>query len=56
VTLAAAVIELLVGAACVVFAWPCWRRGEVRFRVLAGCLAIAGAIAVANAVRTVVAQ
>jgi hypothetical protein len=28
----------------------------VRFRVLAGCLALAGAIAVANAVRTVVAQ
>jgi hypothetical protein len=56
VTLATAVIELLVGAACIAFAWPCWRRGEARFRALAGCLAIAGAIAVANAATMLVAQ
>jgi hypothetical protein len=52
VTVVTAVIELLVGAACVAFAWPSWRRGGLRSRVLAAALALAGAIAIVNAVVT----
>ena len=47
-----AVIELLVGIACLAFAWPSWHRGGVSFRVLAAVLALAGAVAVVNAVVT----
>jgi hypothetical protein len=46
-------IELLVGLACLAFAWPCWKRGGGSFRLLAACLALAGAVAVVNAVVTV---
>ena len=47
-----AAIELLVGLACIAFAWPCWLRAETSFRVLAAVLAFAGAVAVVNAVVT----
>jgi hypothetical protein len=43
------VIELLVGAACLAMAWPCWRRGGVTFRLVAAALAAAGLVAIANA-------
>ncbi len=49
-----AAIELLVGAACVALAWPWWRRGGVMFRLVGGALALAGAVAIANAVMTFV--
>jgi putative effector of murein hydrolase len=54
VTTLTAVIELLVGAACVALAWPAWRRRESTSRILAGCLAVAGGIAIANAISTIV--
>lgn len=47
-----AAIELLVGLACLAFAWPSWRRGDVSFRVLATVLALGGVVAVVNAVVT----
>ena len=50
-----AVIELLVGAACVAIALPCWRQGSTAFRVIGAVLAVAGLVAVVNAVVTVVA-
>lgn len=50
-----AVIELLVGAACIVIAVPCWRQGSTMFRVMGAVLAIAGVTAVVNAVVTLVA-
>lgn len=49
-----AVIELLVGAACIAIAVPCWRQGTPMFRVMGVVLAIAGATAVVNAVVTLV--
>jgi hypothetical protein len=50
VTVVTALIELLVGMACVAFSRPCWRRGGLGFRVLAGCLVVAGTIAIVNAI------
>jgi hypothetical protein len=47
-----AVIELLVGAACIAIALPCWRQGSAVFRVVGVVLAIAGLTAVMNAVVT----
>jgi hypothetical protein len=52
VTTVTAVIELLVGLACLGFAWPSWQRGGGSFRLLAACLVLAGAVAVVNAVVT----
>jgi hypothetical protein len=52
VTVVTAVIELLVGAACVAFAWPSWRRGSLWSRVLAVGLAVAGGVAIVNAAVT----
>ena len=49
-----AVIELLVGAACIAIAVPCWRQGSTVFRVMGIVLAIAGITAVGNAVVTLV--
>ena len=49
-----AVIELLVGVACVAIALPCWRQGSTVFRVMGVVLAIAGITAVVNAVVTLV--
>jgi hypothetical protein len=49
-----AAIELLVGAACVAWAWPCWRRGGAVFRLVGGALALAGIVAIVNAVMTFV--
>jgi hypothetical protein len=54
VTTITAVIELLVGAACAGLAWPAWRRRETAARILAACLFVAGAIAIASAIRTLV--
>lgn len=45
-----AVIEALVGAACLSMAWACWTRGTALFRGVGIVLAVAGAVAVANAV------
>jgi putative effector of murein hydrolase len=47
-----AVIELLVGAACVALAVALWARRTPTFRVVAICLAIAGLVAVVNAIVT----
>jgi hypothetical protein len=52
VTSVTAVIELLVGAACIAIALPCWRQGVPVFRVIGVVLAIAGVTAVINAVVT----
>jgi putative effector of murein hydrolase len=52
VTSVTAVIELLVGAACVAIALPCWRQGSPVFRIIAVVLAVAGVTAVVNAVVT----
>jgi hypothetical protein len=54
VTTITALVELLVGAVCVAIAVPWWRRPDVWFRVLAICLAVAGAVAIANAIFTLV--
>jgi hypothetical protein len=54
VTTITALIELLVGAACAALAWPAWRRRDVGARVVAACLFIAGAIAIANAIGVLV--
>jgi hypothetical protein len=54
VTRATAVIELLVGAACLVMAWPCWRRGGLTFRIVGAALAVAGLAAIANALASLV--
>jgi hypothetical protein len=54
VTTITALVELLVGAICVAIAVPWWRRPGVWFRVLAICLAVAGAVAIANAIFTLV--
>ena len=53
-TSATDVIELLVGAACIAIALPCWRQGSTVFRVMGVILAIAGVTAVVNAVVTLV--
>jgi len=47
---ASAVIEALVGAACVAMAWACWTRATVLFRGVGVVLAVAGVVAIANAV------
>jgi hypothetical protein len=52
VTTVTAIIEALVGLACLAFAWPSWQRGGGSFRLLAICLALAGTVAVVNAVVT----
>jgi hypothetical protein len=52
VTTVTAAIELLVGLACLAFALPSWQRGGGSFRLLAVCLALAGAVAIVNAVVT----
>jgi hypothetical protein len=52
VTSVTAVIELLVGAACIAIALPCWRQGSPLFRIIAVALALAGITAVINAVVT----
>ena len=49
-----AVIELLVGTACIAIAVPCWRQGSTVFRVMGIVLAVAGITAVVNAVVTLV--
>lgn len=49
-----AVLELLVGAACIAIALPCWRQASTVFRVIGVVLALAGLTAVANAVVTLV--
>ena len=49
-----AVIELLVGTACIAIAVPCWRQGSAVFRVMGIVLAVAGITAVVNAVVTLV--
>jgi len=54
VTSATAVIELLVGAACIAIALPCWRRGYTVFGVMGAVLAVAGVTAVVNALVTLV--
>jgi putative effector of murein hydrolase len=54
VTSVTAVIELLVGAACIAIAFPCWRQGATVFRVMGVVLAVAGITAVVNAVVTLV--
>ncbi|MFL5790078.1 MAG: hypothetical protein ACJ76A_01115 [Actinomycetota bacterium] len=53
-TTVTAVIELLVGAACIAIAVPCWRQGSGMFRVTSVVLAIAGITAVVNAAVTLV--
>jgi hypothetical protein len=52
VTSVTAVIELLVGAACIAVALPCWRQGSTVFRVMGAVLAVAGGTAVVNALAT----
>jgi hypothetical protein len=54
VTRATAAIELLVGAACLAMAWPCWRRGGLTFLIVAAALAVAGLVAIANALVSLV--
>ena len=49
-----AVIEFLVGAACIAIAVPCWRQGSTTFRVIGVVLGVAGVVAVVNAVVTLV--
>ena len=49
-----AVIEFLVGAACIAVAVPCWRQGSTTFRVIGVVLGVAGVVAVVNAVVTLV--
>ena len=48
------VIELLVGAACIAIALPCWRQGSTVFRVIGVVLASPAITAVVNAVVTLV--
>jgi hypothetical protein len=50
VTGVTAVIEALVGAACLTMAWGCWRRGTVLFRGAAVVLGVAGLVAITNAI------
>jgi hypothetical protein len=50
VTGVTAVIEALVGAACVAMAWACWTRDTALFRGVGLALAVAGVVAIANAV------
>jgi putative effector of murein hydrolase len=54
VTSVTAVIELLVGAACIAIAVPCWRQGSTMFRAVGVVLGLAGVVAVVNAVETLV--
>jgi len=54
VTSVTAVIELLVGAACIAIAVPCRRQGSTVFRVMGVVLGVAGVVAVVNAVVTLV--
>jgi putative effector of murein hydrolase len=49
VTTVTALIEALVGLACVAMAWPCWQRRTFLFRAIAAILALAGITAVGNA-------
>jgi hypothetical protein len=45
-----AAIEGLVGAACLAMAGACWMRGTTLFRGVGVVLAVAGAVAIANAI------
>jgi len=45
-----ATIEAFVGAACLAMGWACWQRATPIFRTAAMVLAIAGLVAVGNAV------
>jgi putative effector of murein hydrolase len=54
VTSVTAVIELLVGAACIAIAVPCWRQSSAVFRVIGVLLAVAGITAVVSATVTLV--
>jgi hypothetical protein len=49
VTGVTALVEALVGAACLVMAWVCWRHGTPVFRVVGIVIGVAGATAVVNA-------
>jgi hypothetical protein len=49
VTWTTAIVEALVGGACLAMAWPCWRRGTPVFRGVGIVLGIAGAVAIVNA-------
>ena len=55
-TWATAAIEALVGAACLAMAWTCWARRTPPFRAMAAVLALAGAVAIVNAVESLVTQ
>jgi hypothetical protein len=45
-----AAIEALVGVACVAMAWACWTRRTALFRGVGIALAVAGVVAIVNAV------
>jgi hypothetical protein len=45
-----AAVELLVGLACVAFGWISWQRGGTMFRIVGAALAVAGTVAIVNAV------
>ena len=49
---ATAIVEALVGVACLALAVPCWRRATALFRSHAVVLALAGLVAIANAARS----
>jgi hypothetical protein len=53
VTALTATIEALVGAACLAMGWVCWQHATAVFRAVGVVLAIAGAVAVGNAVASV---
>jgi hypothetical protein len=54
VTTVTAAIEALVGAACLAMGWLCWQRATTVFRSVGVVLAIAGAVAVVNAIVSLV--
>jgi len=45
-----AAIEALVGVVCVAMAWACWTRRTGLFRGVGIALAVAGVVAIVNAV------
>jgi len=45
-----AAIEALVGVACLAMAWGCWTRGTALFRGVGVVLAVAGLVAIVNAI------
>lgn len=50
VTGVTAVIEALVGMACIAMGWACWTRRTALFRGVAVVLTVAGLVAIVNAV------